>query len=259
MGCDIHVSCEVKENGIWKKNKEKVFYNSFSDFFDDKESYSENPERMRDYDWFAVLADVRNGIGFAGIKTGDGFDVISYPRGLPQDITKESFYEVNLVNFDDLEEEEKEEMNKDELGNYEKLELCVDNHSPSYIHLDEFENFDWENKQTFSRGCFNLEQYKKYLKENIFPQYFCADISGPNVYIIDEEKAIDVINNNKKEIEHNGEKISIDKNNIYVDLEWPVNYKERFSKNIDLWVKPMKKLRDEYGYEDVRIIFAFDN
>lgn len=28
MGCDIHIIAEVKENGVWKKNSEKIFPNS---------------------------------------------------------------------------------------------------------------------------------------------------------------------------------------------------------------------------------------
>lgn len=37
----------------------------------------------RNYSRFAILADVRNGYGFAGVDTGDGFRPISQPRGLP--------------------------------------------------------------------------------------------------------------------------------------------------------------------------------
>lgn len=40
----------------------------------------------RSYNTFAMLADVRNGRGFAGIKTSDGFPVIHEPRGLPADV-----------------------------------------------------------------------------------------------------------------------------------------------------------------------------
>ncbi len=40
----------------------------------------------RSYNTFAMLADVRNGRGFAGIKTSDGFPVIHEPRGLPSDL-----------------------------------------------------------------------------------------------------------------------------------------------------------------------------
>ena len=38
---------------------------------------------------FAILAGVRNGYGFAGCDTGDGFRPIAPPRGLPGDVSPE--------------------------------------------------------------------------------------------------------------------------------------------------------------------------
>lgn len=42
----------------------------------------------RNYDVFAILGNVRNGRGFAGIKTGDGFEPISDKRGFPSDMSE---------------------------------------------------------------------------------------------------------------------------------------------------------------------------
>lgn len=39
----------------------------------------------RHYQLFSVLADVRNGYGFAGVPTGEWVKPISSPRGIPQD------------------------------------------------------------------------------------------------------------------------------------------------------------------------------
>ncbi len=41
----------------------------------------------RNYNEFAILANVRNGRGFAGIKTGEGFNPIADPKGLPKDVS----------------------------------------------------------------------------------------------------------------------------------------------------------------------------
>lgn len=71
----------------------------------------------RRYDLFAILADVRNGYGFAGIPTGDGFNPISQPRGIPRDVTNE-------VRAD-----------YDEYGS--------DAHSASYHSLRHLEEYDW--------------------------------------------------------------------------------------------------------------------
>lgn len=42
-------------------------------------------EQSRHYQLFAVLADVRNGYGFAGVQTGEPVKPIAKPRGLPPD------------------------------------------------------------------------------------------------------------------------------------------------------------------------------
>lgn len=67
MGCDIHSFAEVKENGSWKVVED---YRPFQD---------------RNYQLFALLADVRNGSGFAGCDTGNHIEPISIPKGLPKD------------------------------------------------------------------------------------------------------------------------------------------------------------------------------
>lgn len=66
MGCDIHVYAEVQENGKWKRSDLEV------------------PDD-RNYWTFGILANVRNGYGFAGVDTGDAVRPISEPRGLPAD------------------------------------------------------------------------------------------------------------------------------------------------------------------------------
>ena len=65
MGCDIHMVAQVKQDGNWQTV--------------DRLSIS------RCYDLFAILAGVRNGCGFSGVPTGDGFSPIDRPRGLPPD------------------------------------------------------------------------------------------------------------------------------------------------------------------------------
>ena len=43
----------------------------------------------RNYDLFGMLANVRNGRGFAGVRTGGGFEPIHEPRGFPDDMSDE--------------------------------------------------------------------------------------------------------------------------------------------------------------------------
>lgn len=73
-----------------------------------------------------MLANVRNGVGFAGCDTGDGFTPISEPRGLPEDVTAEV----------------KEA--SDRWG--------VDGHSHSWVILAELLAYDWQGQRTKLRG-----------------------------------------------------------------------------------------------------------
>jgi hypothetical protein len=65
MGCDIHgvVQKYDQKLGQWKTYRE---------------GYAD-----RNYNAFAILANVRNGYGFAGVTTSSGFKFISHPRGIP--------------------------------------------------------------------------------------------------------------------------------------------------------------------------------
>ena len=69
MGTDIHSVGQIKKNDEWVTR-------TTSPGGDD-----------RNYDTFAVLADVRNGAGFAGCDTGEGWKVLFEARGLPEDFT----------------------------------------------------------------------------------------------------------------------------------------------------------------------------
>ena len=76
----------------------------------------------RNYDLFAILADVRNGEGCAGVRTGDGFVPISEPRG---------WGEVDVKEDDPY-------------------------HSASWLLLSETLDYDYSQK-TFKVGIFNEE------------------------------------------------------------------------------------------------------
>lgn len=66
MGTDIHIYAEELKNGSWERIKTNL------------------PDD-RDYWSFAFMAGVRNGVGFAGCKTGEEIKPISEPRGIPED------------------------------------------------------------------------------------------------------------------------------------------------------------------------------
>lgn len=85
MGCDIHLYVETKRlDGNWQM--EALAYDNPAWPEDEKYYDGYRGWSDRNYDTFAILANVRNGSGFAGVDTGDGFSPIDDPRGLPDDI-----------------------------------------------------------------------------------------------------------------------------------------------------------------------------
>ncbi len=102
MVTDIYLYVEkLGEDGRWHE------------LDDPREWYGE-----RNYDLFAILANVRNGYAVAGIRTGDGFWPLG-PRGLPCDVSEE------LRRLD-----------------YEQF------HSQSWVSLREILEFDWDQETT---------------------------------------------------------------------------------------------------------------
>lgn len=107
MGTDIHTMAEIRVpdwrqtelpgggypyRKRWRAVVEPVFdapyFRHNMPITLDNVKYTSTPYSGRNYDLFAVLADVRNGRGFAGIVTGDRIEPIADPRGVPDDASK---------------------------------------------------------------------------------------------------------------------------------------------------------------------------
>lgn len=126
MGCDVHFYVEVKKDGAWQsadrwKNQADAGENAYYDVDYDERFYT-----SRNYNLFAILADVRNGYGFAGITTGEGFKPIDEPRGVPNDASNE--YKAIVKQWDG------------------------DGHSHSYFTVAELLAYDWTQKTKFQDG-----------------------------------------------------------------------------------------------------------
>jgi hypothetical protein len=109
MGCDIHSLAEVKErrfetahheSGLiagkfvpgserWVAIDDEIFPNTYYDANSKYEPFTKRGRKTplddRNYDLFALLADVRNGYGFAGTPRGNRIEPLSEPRGVPDD------------------------------------------------------------------------------------------------------------------------------------------------------------------------------
>lgn len=229
MGCDIHIYAEKKENGKWVKiGKEfpNPYYNRDKESKVDDDGYEWNaqfidqPYTGRNYDLFAILADVRNGRGFAGIRTGAGFIPICDPKGLPKDVSKE----INQLS--------------DEWGS--------DGHSHSWFTVSELLAYDW-NQLTTNYGVINVDQYKIFKESGEFEGYYCGSVSGTKTRTLTNSEMDKLISTNafEKNIEY------------YTQVEWGTTYRaavgERF---MDETIPSLLKFGDA---DNVRIVFWFDN
>lgn len=167
MGCDIHLYVEKKVKGKWVKQSGFVsdYYDPKSEYFGKEEFKStDTPWSGRNYRLFSVLADVRNGRGFAGIDTGNAIEPISKPKGLPVDVSPE----VRSVSED----------------------WGCDGHSHSYLTLSELKGYAWDKKMV-NRGYVSLEGYRE-LKKEAKPNCWCGDVGGQNVVKISPDMASDI-------------------------------------------------------------------
>lgn len=122
--------------------------------------YREEFYEGRNYNLFAILADVRNGRGFAGVKTGEGFRPIAAPRGLPADVSATV------------------KARSDRWGG--------DGHSHSWFTVAELDAYDWR-QETAHYGVVSPFDYAAWKKEGK-PRTWSAGVSGPGVEMVSHEQ-----------------------------------------------------------------------
>lgn len=242
MGCDIHMRAEVREASEWRPVG-AVFDSGW------REDKTAEPWDGRNYDLFAILADVRNGHGFAGIPTGDGFNPIAEPRGIPEDAAPES---------------------REFLESYD-----VDGHSHSWHTLADLLAYDWE-QVTRRCGVIPAEEYERRQKSGESPEAWSGGISGRGIVTFSEEgyerwkadgcpdPGLDDLSRRSYEPDARGvierpmrAAAAIEP---YVRTYWSVTYREAVGKAWWRTVEALGDLIPEGGTaEDVRIVFFFDN
>lgn len=240
MGCDIHFYVEKKINGQWVSQDTWTREDA-----DESDSYLTVPYGQayysgRNYDLFAILADVRNGRGFAGIKTGEGFTPIAEPKGVPEDASAEV---------------------KEIVARWEG-----DGHSHSHLTLKELLEFDWT-QTTRQEGWVELStwaSWKAYNKFDEGPREYCSSVGGGSIRHLDEQDAFELFSVNGKNFEtldwETRQKVFKENKGVYVHTSWNQSYHscaETFwSKTIPMLLKLAGSLE---AADDVRAVFFFDN
>lgn len=222
MGCDIHIIIQRQElDGVWHELPYQTVWRSLG--HQPVEGFPEAPEvfRNRNYDLFGILANVRNGRGFAGIKTGEGWPSIAPERGLPEGFDPET----TLPN----------PAYPTEGGRW------VGDHSFTWVTLEELKDFDWDEVMTWIYGVVPAEKYEELVAVGETPNEYCGDIAGPGiqVYEPDEYRAT------KKRAEK-----------PYVRMGWPVTAREAtwdWPGDVIPWLEKMADGRP------LRLVVGFDS
>lgn len=236
MGTDIHLAVERRRpDGKWERCFPPAGVRLLDDWFYVNQAdagyvrhswYSE-----RNYTLFAVLADVRNGYGFAGVPTFVPIKPIAMPRGLPVDISPE----VSRL-----------------LDDYEADDISLGDHDFSWLLVSELLAYNWDQTQTVVGvvpvEAFN-ERLAKYGKE--FPAPSCpyedwsGGISGSDIQTVEGKLLI----RGMKATNPPGTR-------LYVSDAWHSPLRSRCDTFLEKVLPELQKL----GPPDaVRIVFGFDS
>ena len=160
MGTDIHVCVEKKTSEGWEVVKgENPYYTPDSKHENNKYCYEGWLYNSRNYDLFGMLANIRNGSGFAGCDTGEGFKPISNPKGLPKDISEELKNHFDSAYY----------------------------HSLSWLTLKELKEYDWS-QTTKKRGYIPEEDYEDYKEAGRPVKGYSGGVAGQRIITVTEEE-----------------------------------------------------------------------
>lgn len=238
MGCDIHMNVEVLESGEWRRlststpqkrgDPEPSGDNRRARF---EWEWGESLEAdgaliplwdWRSYDTFAMLANVRNGYGFAGVRTGGGFVPISEPRGIPDNAS-------------------------DEVKSESEQWGC-DGHSHSWLLVEEVLDYDLDGQHTTVAGFVTLPEFKQWKESGEkLPPSWCGGISGAGVVHVSQDRMARLASS--EEAQEEGITYA-------APFEVEVSYRDRIAEGL---LTMCQGLRDKYGDGSARLVFWFDN
>lgn len=249
MGCDIHFFVERRDTTInrwvsadsWEMEDDgRTQYVPYQ-----KEYYND-----RNYNLFAILADVRNGRGFAGDDMGDGFVPVSMPKGLPGNVSA-------------------------------NVEACAkrwngDGHSHSWLTIRELMEYDWTQTSTL-RGWVSGPEFLEWSNwrrgDGAGPKCYCGSVDGPNIEHVPVEEMERRIASIRETISAEQglnarqiyarvkDRVSATLGLVYCQAQWQSPYyREAGAFLSETMPRLWKLMLDGTGKpEDVRIVFWFDN
>lgn len=224
MGCDIHMYYEIELQGKWTyydwRKQYVVGQDEDGDVYDYERMFGDPLCIWRDYNLFAVLADVRNGRGFAGVRTGSGFVPISKPRGLPEDVSSE----VKVAD--------------ERWGD--------DGHSHSWCSLQELLDYDWDRITTLE-GDVDEANYRIFKAEGN-PSEWYGGVGGGGIKV--------VLNSDMERVLAGDRELGVE---YYTRVSWEVTYRQAIGVGWFDALNTLRVLRERLGAREIRLVFWFDN
>lgn len=190
----------------------------------------------RHYQLFAVLADVRNGYGFAGVKTGEPVKPIAPRRGLPPDFEMDG--DDHPLASADLESPWRQKARLEHPDWYvdEKLAVWMGDHSHSWLTADEMLAWYAKAPRVIKTGILDRAIYDAWSGEGN-PSEWCGGIGGGGVVTINDNEL------EKREVP----------GWTHIRCEWESGLGQELAYFFD----EVKRLADLHGR--VRFVFGFDS
>lgn len=254
MGCDIHLFVEKR---VPATAAGPAFWTSadtwepYPDDWKDEADQNKDVQHVpygkafyteRNYDLFAILADVRNGRGFAGCDTGEGFVPISAPRGLPFDVSDPV---------------------KAESDRWD-----VDGHSHSYFTVAELMAYDWT-QVTTKRGWVDAVMFWSWCNwgrdEGEGPRGYSGGVWGRDIEHVEPDVMEGRIKgllqahpseSGRRDRDHEDEVIAKHLSSVYTQVAWTTPYYRAAHWFLGTVLPRLWRLG---APQDVRIVFWFDN
>jgi hypothetical protein len=252
MGCDEHFFLEVKTDGKWRPYHNKV-RNEYWKPGDEYEREWELPQFEqftggRNYNAYAIIADVRNGMSVLG--GGRAFIPIAEAKGLPNDVSSEV---------------------REESDRWDS-----DGHSHTWLTLAELLAYPWYRYSTIY-GDIGIREYAAWSefrrKENRGPEDYSSSTSGGGIVHMTMAEADEYLNKKREELgseyydwvygrgKFPPRRQFFDVEKIYVTAQWNRPYTEAVGDLYTRGIPEMIRVRDELGLtnDEVRAVGWFDN
>lgn len=208
MGTDVHGIWQAKKNGVWT---------------DIPSTWEQN----RHYFLFAWLAGVRNGFGFAGVKTHSPLKPIAEPRGLPADFEHEDREHKTTV--DCIDPRRQRWMSDEDKASPAQW---LGDHSHSWLMADEILAAPLPGS-AWKTGVVERAFFDSW-DGHTPPTDYCGGISGGAVRVA--ESPVDVKDDS-----------------THVQIYW----KAQESDELQYFVDEVRRLKELHG--EVRLVFGFDS